>query len=344
MSRGQTVVELTLARYGAVVREALLDCLPSAEPQRYLYDLLLDYPLRGGKMLRSSLCIAVCRAFGGTLDEVLDSAVALEMLHNAFLIHDDIEDESVQRRGRPSLHQEHGTALALNAGDALSLLSMEPLARNCDVLGPGLAWEILRETYSVAQRTVEGQALELGWRQENAANLTAEDYLRMVLKKTGWYTAILPCRVGAMIGCRSAVHPSFAVAFGFYLGAVFQIRDDILNLVGSAGDHGKQPADDILEGKRTLMLIHLLQSLNEQGREKLLQILRLPRDERTPRQVSWILQQMDTQGSIEFARSCADELAQAALCEFDATFGALPPSEDKRFIEALVSYMTERER
>src|ERR1700752_4823472 len=110
------LVSETLREYGTITRDALKYYLPSGEPQRYLYDLLADYPQRGGKMMRPSLCIATARAFGASLEEALGSAIAIELMHNALLVHDDIEDESEKRRGRPTLHRLHGIPLAINAG------------------------------------------------------------------------------------------------------------------------------------------------------------------------------------------------------------------------------------
>src|SRR5579883_3513282 len=161
MAGSSTILRATLARYGGRVREALREWLPAQEPRRHLYDLVADYPLRQGKMLRPSLCIAACRAFGGTIEDALDSAVAIELMHNAFLIHDDIEDGSALRRGGPALQIAHGVPLALNAGDGMTILSIRPLLRNLDRLAPAVARQILSETLSVAQQTVEGQAIEL---------------------------------------------------------------------------------------------------------------------------------------------------------------------------------------
>src|ERR1700679_188377 len=121
------LVPQILHEYGAMTRAALHKYLPSGEPRRHLYDLVSDYPLRGGKMMRPSLCIATARAFGASIDDALNTAVAIELLHNALLIHDDIEDGSEQRRGRPTLHIEHGIPLALNAGDTPPLVSLPPL-------------------------------------------------------------------------------------------------------------------------------------------------------------------------------------------------------------------------
>src|SRR5205814_8201706 len=114
-------------------------------PQRHLYSLTADYPRRGGRMLRPSLCIATARTFGGTVDDALHAAVALELLHNAFLVHDDVEDESDERRGRPTLHALHGVAVAVNVGDALALLGLRALIDGGRRLGRRLAARLIEE-------------------------------------------------------------------------------------------------------------------------------------------------------------------------------------------------------
>src|ERR1700722_18579941 len=156
-----------LNEYGALTRVKLREYLPTCEPRRHLYDLVSDYPRRGGKMMRPSLCIAAARAFGASTDDALDTAVAIELLHNALLIHDDIEDGSQERRGRPTLHAEHGIPLALNAGDALTLVSLRPWIATHGRLGGQVAMRIIEETEWMALASAEGQALELGWRADN---------------------------------------------------------------------------------------------------------------------------------------------------------------------------------
>ena len=120
-TRDEVSVLATLDRYGAVTRSALARWLPKGEPKDYLYDPIADYPSRGGRMLRPSLCIATARVFGATVEQVLPAAVCIELIHNALLIHDDVEDESDERRGRPTLHRLVGTPLAINAGDSLAM-------------------------------------------------------------------------------------------------------------------------------------------------------------------------------------------------------------------------------
>jgi geranylgeranyl diphosphate synthase type II len=336
------LVPNVLREYGDATRVALCEYLQPRDPVRHLYGPLADYPRRGGRMLRASLCLATARAFGASLEQALPSAVALELMHNAFLVHDDIEDESELRRGRPTLHEMHGVPLAVNVGDALNLAALRALIDNRQVLGSGLALRILEDAQRTAREAVEGQAIELGWRRDNAMHLAEDDYLLMVLKKTCWYTTIFPCRVGALIGTRGRVNPDRFLRFGFFLGAAFQIQDDLLNLIGDRERYGKELLGDLHEGKRTLMLIHLLRHASSPERARLASILERPRIDRTPDDAEWILARMTDQGSLEYARKIAHGLAGAASHEFSLAFDALPDTRDKRFVRGVVSWVLER--
>jgi geranylgeranyl diphosphate synthase type II len=335
------LVRETLAEYGAVTRQTIQKYLPSGTPRRHLYDLIADYPQRGGKMMRSSLCIATARAFGASLDDALGTAAAIELLHNALLIHDDIEDGSELRRGRPTLHVLHGTPLALNAGDALSLLSLRPLIENIDCIGPRRALRILEETERMAWESAEGQAMELGWRRDNCNDLTDADYLTMVLKKTCWLAIIHPCRVGALIGTHDGIDLEPFIRFGFFLGAAFQIQDDLLNLVAD-DRYGKERHGDIVEGKRTIMINHTYRQATPAQRGRLAAILDPANGPPTKAQVDWISGLMAGNGSIEYARGIAHGLAGAALHEYAGVFDGVPDSRDKRFIQGLVTWVFER--
>jgi geranylgeranyl diphosphate synthase type II len=336
-------VEAFLDRYKEAALRELLALVPAKEPRRYLYDLVPSYPLRPGKGLRPALCIATCRAAGGSLESVLKSAAAIELFHNAFLVHDDVEDGSEHRRGAPTLHAAHGIAIAVNVGDAMQVLSIRPLMENLAILGPELSWLVFSEIEHMVRQSVEGQAMELGWVRDNIVDLTEADYLRMTLKKTCWYTCIHPCRIGAVVGTGGALPVERFNRFGYYMGAAFQIQDDILNLVGERKKYGKEIGGDIWEGKRTMILIHLLNSCTAGEKERLRGFLGTPRPERRSEDVEWVYALMARYGSIDFARSNARQLAGAALREFFVAYGDLPDTEDRRFIEEIVLYMIERD-
>jgi geranylgeranyl diphosphate synthase, type II len=336
-------IEQILETYAGLVRSRMLEAIQTGHPGSELYEPLAAYPARGGKGLRPALCIATCRAFGGRLTSVLNSAVALELLHNAFLVHDDIEDGSEYRRGMPTLHREYGVALAVNTGDAMSALSLRLLLENQRILGSELSWQICTEFEHMARQTVEGQAIELTWMRNNRCDLAATDYLEMILKKTCWYSAIYPCRIGAIVASSGAGVPEHLELFGYYLGAVLQIHDDVLNLTGAWETYGKEICGDIYEGKRTLILIHLLNNCSTSEREQVKRFLAAPRAMRSAFEVSSIKDLMVRYGSIDYARSCARSFARAALDQFSLAYRDALENDDKRFLHGIVRYLLNRQ-
>jgi geranylgeranyl diphosphate synthase, type II len=335
-------VERVLSEVGRDVRRAMLDAVPDGEPHKWLYELVRDYPGRPGKAIRPALCVATCRAFGGSDKDAFPVAVAIEMFHNAFLVHDDIADGSERRRGRPTLPAGYGEALALNAGDALVVLANRVLRRHTRSLDPDLADRILEEFDAMALRTLEGQAIELGWRRDGVTSLSPEDYLNLILHKTCWYTTMHPLRVGALLGSSDAVNLHSVAKFGFYLGAAFQIRDDLLNLTGDEQAYGKEINGDLFEAKRSLALIHLCGAVHGDDAFVVEDYLSVERSARTQPMVERIRALLDKYESIDFALEYAHGIALAAADAFEEAFGDCPEGEETRFLRALVPYMLGR--
>jgi len=337
-------VEDRLRQVGKVVRRSMLDVMPDGEPGQWLYAPMREYPSRPGKALRPALCISAGRAFGADPDDLLGMAVAIELLHNAFLVHDDIADGSEMRRGRPTLSAQYGTAAALNAGDGLAVVAGQVLRQATRRLDRDLAELIWAEFDTMAMRTLEGQATEVGWRLDQVENLAPEDYLNLIMHKTCWYTTIHPLRVGAIVGSGGTVELGPLVRFGFHFGAAFQIRDDLLNLVGDEQTYGKEILGDLYEGKRTLTLVHLLSVANEEDRVLLRLYLSQTRSERSPEMIRTIRAMMDHYGSITFTSEFAEGILLVAEEYFEQAFADAQPGADLDFLRALVPYVWARWR
>jgi geranylgeranyl diphosphate synthase, type II len=331
-----------LTHYRDLTHQALTERLPAKEPRKYLYDLVSECLAGSGKGLRPALCLATTRAFGGRIEDALDSAAAIEVLHNAFLVHDDIEDGSEFRHAKPTMYRQYGVPLAVNTGDAMQALSMRLLRNNLSTLGPELAWQVVDEFDHMLMESLEGQAMELGWIRDNTCDISESDYLRMILKKTCWYSFIHPTRIGALIARPGQLDLNKFNEFGYFLGAAFQIGDDILNLVGSRQQYGKEIRGDLYEGKRTLMLSHLFEHSSAQEKQKLQDLLGRPRQRRLPREIDWVYELLKNYGSIEFAQARARELLAAAERAFNEAYESAPESEDKAFIERSLRYMIDR--
>jgi len=312
------------------------------EPRDYLYELLPRSLIGQGKALRPSICLAASSAFGADLRLSLGPAVAIELAHNAFLVHDDIQDGSERRRGHSALHAQVGMPLAINVGDALAVMSFEPLLDLDRELGSALAGRLLREFHHTIAVTLEGQALDLGWRRDNTCDLSVEDYLGMVLRKTCCYTTIHPLRVGALVATRGRVDLVPLTRFGFHLGAAFQIQDDVLDLSPPSPGYGKDVWGDLYEGKRTLPVLHLLSACSRRERADVVHFLGMVREDRSHELVSWMRDLMARYGSVEFAREFASGIARAAQQSFDEAFAGLPANEDVAFLGALIDFMVDR--
>jgi geranylgeranyl diphosphate synthase type II len=205
---------------------------------------------------------------------VLPTAAVLELYHNAFLIHDDVEDLSYLRRSEATLNRLHGAPMAINVGDAMLAVTMQPLLDNMALVGLGKTLKILRLVARMARETAEGQMIELRWITSGGWTQGDRDYTRLVHKKTSWYSFIAPVVAGALIAGlddRAAERLGRAVV---PLGVAFQIQDDVLNLIAEPDAYGKDLWGDLWEGKRTLILIHALKRAHSDERERAIAILK----------------------------------------------------------------------
>lgn len=337
-------VENRLREVARTIRRSMLDAMPDGEPSRWLYAPMREYPSRPGKALRPALCLSAGRVFGASSDDLLGLAVAIELLHNAFLVHDDVADGSEMRRGRPTLAAEYGVAAAVNAGDGLAVVAGQVLRRATRRFDRDLADLVWSEFDTMALRTLEGQATELGWQLDNVEQLRPEDYLHLIMHKTCWYTTIHPLRVGAIVGSGGTVDLSPLVRFGFHFGAAFQIRDDLLNLVGDERMYGKEILGDLYEGKRTLPLMHLLSVSRHEDRALVRDYLGRTRAQRSPEMVRTVRDLMDTYESIAFTREYAEGILLVAEEYFEQAFADARPGPDLDFLRALVPYVWARWR
>jgi geranylgeranyl diphosphate synthase type II len=339
-----TGVEDRLREVAKVIRRSMLDAMPDGEPSSWLYAPMREYPSRPGKALRPALCLSAGRVFGATFDDMLGISVAIELLHNAFLVHDDVADGSEMRRGRPTLTATHGIAAALNVGDGIAVVAGQVLRRATRRLDRDLADLVWSEFDTMAMRTLEGQATEVGWQIDNVGDLGPQDYLELIMHKTCWYTTIHPLRVGAIVGSGGTVALGPLVRFGFHFGAAFQIRDDLLNLVGNERLYGKEILGDIYEGKRTLPLMHLMSNATGADIALVRDYLARTRAERSPELVVKIRALMDDYGSIIYAGEYAEGILLVAEEYFEEAFADAEQGPDLDFLRSLVPYVWARWR
>ena len=214
------------------------DQTDNADVETYLYAPLKRYSDNAGKRHRPLICMLACRAVGGSMERARSAAAAIEHFQSAALIHDDIADNGQLRRGKPCLHITEGEGLAINCGDLDLTLVFSSVLRD-PALDDAVKLRVLGELSDMTVRTIEGQALDLGWVRDGRFDIGVADYLAMASRKTAYYSGAIP--------------------------------DDLLNLLGDPTE--KDFRTDITEGKRTLIAVHALETAAGAQRAELLELL-----------------------------------------------------------------------
>lgn len=288
---------------------------------RYLYDILHEFIARGGKRTRPAMTLLGCEAVGGDSRKAMATGCAIEFFHAAALIHDDIMDASLLRRGEKCAHIVYGEPLAINAGDYALGLVCTVVVRD-PLLDDATKLAVVDVIGEMSEHTVEGQALDVGWVRDDVYDLTPQDYLEMALGKTGYYSGIAPLKAGAIVGGGTEQEIRALVEFGRSASIAFQIQDDLLSILGDEATMGKDYLSDVLESKRTLMVIHCLSAASPIDRPRLMELLRMGH-EKTQLEALEIVEMLERYGSIDYARKLALDLIVEGSSHLDA-LGASP--------------------
>lgn len=317
-----------------------------AEKYKYLVDfhrrMIRMYPERKGKYVRPSLVAITARAMGVPLEKTLQTAAAMQISEEWILIHDDMEDDSCERRGGKALHRIYGKELAVNAGDALHVVTWKLLADNREIIGKDKTFEVIEEFTQMLNRTVLGQTVEIKWFQENKSDLIDEDILLIMESKTGYYTIAGPMRLGAVLAGATRGQLAKIYEFGKLLGYCFQIKDDLLDLTSDFSGQKKQTGNDIYEGKRTIMLAHLLRSVNKDDKINLLKILNKNREQKTKVEVGWVIEQMGNYGSLEYGQKLMEKFAKQAAEYFGKELSFLNHQPYRKYLSMLPDFLLKR--
>lgn len=299
----------------------------------FLAELIWYHMETGGKKIRPALCLLTCELLGGNPEKALNFASACEIMHNYFLLHDDIMDGDTKRRDSLTVWYKYGTPNAINCGDYLCAKGYEAILHS-DL--PVRTVKKLTEIYtSTLVRTIEGQALDIN--QRGDINFTIEEYLELAKLKTGYYL-ICPAVGGAIIAGVPETILSVLWSLGGNLGTSFQIRDDIIDLTEGKG-RGGEIGNDIKEGKPSILFAHSLSKVDLEEKEKLVEIMRKPREKTTKEDVQWAIELYKKYGTIDFAQKKASELKEEALKIIDSI-----SFEGKDLIRDIAEYLINRQR
>ena len=328
-----------LDRYANPVGDILNSYIPKGshpDMDRYLYSPLLKFSRNGGKRHRPLICFAACMAVGGDPQRAISSAAAIEHFHTAALIHDDIADEAELRRGEPCLYLTEGIGPAINMGD-LGLQLVNGTVVKDPLLEDSVKVRVLTELIDMTRRTIEGQALDIGWARDGRYDITPEDYLIMATCKTAHYSGAVPLAIGAIVGGGTETQIEGLRNYGLDTGLAFQIQDDLLNLIGKTESTKKGFRDDITEGKRTLVVVHALSHLDGVKRERLVELL--SSHTKAEADLDEAVQIMEEAGSIDYARNYAENLTSIAK---NRLIDMIAPSPSRDMLISMADWFVSR--
>ena len=292
---------------------------------------MAHYPAAGGKRLRPLLATIVCEAFGGNPDRAVPFGVALELIHNFTLVHDDVMDEDDTRRGLKTVHCEYGLAEAILAGDAMFARAFE-LVIESD-LDDSRVVKLVEILARSVRLLADGQQMDLDF--EDRRIVSPGEYLEMIERKTAvLYSAA--AQGGAVVGGASEPQQEAMFEYGRLVGLGFQIWDDVLDLRSDQETFGKPVLNDIRNGKKTLIVVHALDTLKEPEKTALLSVL--GKKDATEEELRKGRDILEAVGSVEYASRIANEFVAKAKDKL----GTLKDSEHKDALRAFADFMLSR--
>jgi geranylgeranyl diphosphate synthase type I len=318
------MIDEELAKRAGMISRAIEDLLPVVHPAG-LYNASRHLVDAGGKRLRPSMLLIAAEATGGDPVALVSAAVSIELIHNFTLIHDDIMDNANIRRGRPSVHKIWDDSGAILAGDTLYSKAFQILGNT--PAEPRLILESMNILSKTCTAICEGQWLDLEF--ENRSSVSEDEYMEMIEKKTGVLYGASAC-MGATLSGASAKVVKGLDEFGKLTGMGFQIHDDVLDLTAPEKVLGKRRGGDLVEGKKTLIMIHAL----KHGAE----VEVFGKKDASPQEIEKALYVLEKAGSIDYARTRASDLVNRGKLALNA----LSDSPAKMLLLDLADYMIRR--
>ncbi len=312
--RPEDILERFSPQVDATLEEALRQIHPEiANITRYFFGWLDEsfnpVSRRTGKKLRPTLALLVHEAITGSVTPAMRFAAALELIHNYSLIHDDIEDRDVERRGRATVWRLWGEALAINVGDTLHALAFQTLLGGTQI-GSSRMLALYQTLSETSCRLCEGQHLDINF--ENMPDVDQERYLHMVGGKTA---ALITCATygGALLATDDQSLLTAYRDFGTNLGYAFQIRDDFLNLWGDRERVGKDQYSDLRSKKKTLPVVYALSTLRDERGDRLRSIYADPAKTMQPEEMGYVLDLLADLKAREYTAGLANDYIDEAL-------------------------------
>ena len=333
--------ELTQSMLSTIEAELQRQIARLDEPRTEPFHEMLTYhmgwtgegagPEAMGKRIRPLMVLLTTAACGVEWLHAAPAAAAVELVHNFSLVHDDIQDNSDKRRGRPTTWNIWGMPMAINVGDALFVLSNQAMMDLSKHYLPEIVVDAATVLHNTCLDLTRGQFLDMSYETRN--NLSVEDYWPMIAGKTAGLLSAC-CHIGAILGGADEATQDAYRSFGHSLGLAFQVQDDILGIWGDEAITGKSAASDLLEGKKSLPVLHGLSQGGNFAKRWLQGPIR-------PDEVEEMAKLLASEGSYEYTHGISRQMTTLAL---DNLREADPQGEAGEALTELANKLIKREQ
>ncbi len=330
---------------GDAVYSKIMEYMPIKDPAEH-YKIMRDYSERRGSYRRPCLILLTGQMYGADIKDLILPAAAMQTSEDWILIHDDIEDNSDLRRGKPALHKIYGNELAINAGDAVHIAMWKMLKDYMVAVGIEKGGRLFEKFYDMLERTVEGQFLETNF-MTNTHGLSKgseELYLRIVSSKTCYYTVYGPMQLGAIVAGQDENTLNMLKEIGSPAGTAFQIVDDVLDMVADEKMFGKKRYGDLYEGKLTLIMLHAYKNATDSEKEHIDTIYNKTRVQKTEQEILFLAGLAEKYGSIEYAKKKAESYAELARQAAEKYKDMIPNNQYREILLSAIEEMYKREK
>ncbi len=332
-----------IEQHRKLVYDMICKYVPYKEPREF-YGIMRDYVDRQGSYRRPGLIMLTGQMFGVPLEKLVLPAAAMQLSEDWILMQDDIEDDSVLRRGKPAAQKLYGPMQAFNATNIGQIAMWRMLKDYMVSMSNGIGNKVYEKFYDMLEYTTEGQYIEMKFIFDTRDLALASEafYYRIVDSKTCYYTVYGPLQIGAMIGNQSEEILEALKKIGTYGGIAFQITDDILDMTADEKVFGKKNFGDLYEGKVTLIILHAYNQATASEKEKIDAIYRKARSGKTEDEISFLKEMISKYGGLEYAKETARKYGGLAKAAVEENKDKLPINEHADLLLSSMRELYER--
>ncbi len=332
------------AKYKEIIYKKIINYMPQGEPQHFNNEIIRTYIDRKGQYRRPIYLLAWTQLYGGHIEDALLPAAVQQISEDYFLMHDDLIDKNMLRRGKPALHKLFGEEIAIIAGDTVHMILWKMAIDATLSLNSKIGMTYFNKLYDIMMVTHQGQYYDINnsINGKRLLDFTEEEYFKSIHAKSAYYSVYGPMQCGAIIAGADKEEMEKIKEYGTLCGNAFQIKDDILDCISTEEVLGKSIGTDVRESTRTLILWHTVHNANLNTLKRIEEIY--AKRDKSDDEVKFIIDKFKELGSIDYAEKRAAKLTEMALDAFERNTKNINNEYAKNIARSGIGHVTNRKK